>query len=255
MISRNAFQTFAGLVFAGSALVSSSDAATLVVDSVVRVPSTVSTPVNLTTQGSADWAYWSAGSASTTVAPTNAKISGTAIGDLALVGGGTAFQGGAQPTVERYSFTDGTGPASGTNVGVGGLVFNSIIGTNADGKGFILQITGDPLIERTVTLYLGGYGATGNLILDLPNANQYTNGSEIFGATSPKEISIFTFRFKPDLLTDKLSIIFSASNITDSVNGHVGIEAVTLAAIPEPGVLALSACGLLFIVRRRRSAR
>src|ERR1700754_2576110 len=106
--SRCFFRSAAVALFA---ITTSVQGATLVLDGVVRVNAVVSTPVNLTTQGSLDWAYWSPNTATVVaplVAPTNEKLGGLAIGSLDIIGG-TGLRGSTTAaTVERYSFTDGT---------------------------------------------------------------------------------------------------------------------------------------------------
>ena len=156
-------------------------------------------------------------------------------------------------TVERYSFSDGTSPTSGTNASLAGLIFNSDIGTLAAGKGLQLSIAGDPALERIITLYLGGFGATGNLTLTLNGvALPVTDSSQVFTSTNPKHIAIYTVRFQPDFAADTLTVQYTASAVTDTVNGHVGLQAVTVSAVPEPGTSILGGVGALLLCRRRR---
>ena len=230
-------------------------AAILVLDSVERVNATPATPVDLTAQGSLDWAYWApdTGTAlSPPVPPTNDKVSGSLIGSLSNVGGSTLRGSATSSTVERYSFTDGTSPTSGTNASLRGLIFNTDIGSIADGKGLQLTIAGNPMAERVVTLYLGGFGATANLTLSLNGvASPITDSSQTFSNANPKHIAIYTLRFRPDLFSDLLTVQYTASAITDAVNGHVGLQAVAV-GIPEPGVIALAPLGALLLWSRRR---
>jgi hypothetical protein len=226
----------------------------LVLDSIVRVNSTAATPINLTTQGTVDWAYWnSVFSSNLPLPPSNSKNGGTAIGDLGIVGGTALQKSGSAVTTEQYSFTDGTNPVSATNVNLGGgLVFNSDLGSNSSGKGITLQVAGNPATEQIITLYLGGFGATGNLSLNLDGFGvTFGDNSQIFVGLSPKEIAIYTLRFRTDNVGEKLTISYTASDSTSPFS-HVGIEAITVAAVPEPSALALGAVGLAFIFRRRR---
>lgn len=243
------------VVIAGFAFGSPARAAFLSLDGVVRISALVTTPVNLTTTGSLDWAYWSPNTAtvvSPLVAPNNEKFGGTAIGGLDVIGG-TGLRGSTtSTTVERYSFTDGTSQASGTNMSLAGLIFNSQTGTGADGKGWQLTIAGDPAQERMVTLYLGAFAATGNLTLTLNGVALPLTDSKVFPNSAPKQMDVYTVRFQPDSASDLLTVRYTASNITDPTNGHVGLQAVTVAAVPEPTSVGLLLLGGVALCRRRR---
>jgi hypothetical protein len=65
-------------------------------------------------------------------------------------------------------------------------------------------------------------------------------------------MAIYTVRYQPDSASDLLTVQWTASNITDATNGHVGAQAVAV-AVPEPGTLSLTAAaGALLLARRRR---
>ncbi len=230
-------------------------AAVLSLDSVVNVNTTVTTPIDLTARGTVDWAYWAPASATLLtppVPPTNEKITATAISSLSNVGG-TALRGSTTAaTVERYSWSDGTPTASGTNQSLAGLIFNSALGTSANGNGLQLTVAGDPAIERIVTLYLGGFAARGNLTLTLNGATTVIDTSQNFSNSSPKQISIYTVRFEPDNISDLLTVRYTASDITDTNNSHVGMQAVTV-GVPEPGSIGLGIVGVLALALRRRA--
>jgi len=229
--------------------------AILTLDGVVRISSVVTTPVDLTSNGSLDWAYWSPNTATVVpplVAPTNEKIGGTAIGSLDTVGGVGLRGSATSSTVERYSFIDGTSPTTGTNASLAGLIFNSPTGSGANGNGWKLSITGDPAEERLVTLYLGGFSATGNLTLTLNGVALPITDAKVFPNAGPKHMDVYTLRFQPDSLSDLLTVQYTASAITDPTNGHVGLQAVTVAAVPEPATASLLFLGSLTFSRRRR---
>ena len=244
------------LAIAGFALGTSVQGAILSLDGATRISSVVSTPVNLTTNGNLDWAYWAPTSGTGVtppVAPTNEKLGGIAISSLDTVGGGSLRGSATSTTVERYSWTDGTSAATGSNMSLAGLIFNSQIGTAADGKGWQLTIAGDPAQERIVTLYLGAFAATGNLTLTLNGVAAPITNSQVFPSAGPKQMDIYTLRFKPDTVTDLLSVQYYASAITDPTNAHVGLQAITVAtAVPEPATAGLLFVGCLALCRRRR---
>jgi hypothetical protein len=237
------------------AVATSVQGATLVLDSVQRINTPVSTPVDLTTQGNLDWAYWSPNSAtpvSPLVAPTNEKLGGLAIGGLDTIGGGGLRGSTTSMTLERYSFTDGTSPISGTSASLAGLIFNSQTGTVGNGTGLQLSIAGNPAVEETVTLYLGGFQATSNLTLTLNGVAFPITDSRVFTTANPKHIDIYTLRFQPDSIDDRLLVQYTASAITDTVNGHVGLQAVAVAGIPEPTTATLLFLGGLALSLRHR---
>jgi hypothetical protein len=239
------------------ALATNVQAAILTLDGVQRITTLVPTPVNLTTVGSLDWAYWApitGTGVAPLVPPTNEKTSGTAIGGLDTVGGGSLRGSTTASTVERYSWSDGTSPATGTNASLAGLIFNSQIGTSAAGKGWKLTIAGDPAVERVVTLYLGGFSATGNLVLTLNGVAAPLTDTKTFTSANPKQMDVYTLRFQPDALSDLLTVEYTASAITDPTNGHVGLQAVAVGlAVPEPGGAGLLFLGSLALCRRRRA--
>jgi hypothetical protein len=236
------------------AIAADAPAAVLVLDSAVRVDTLVTTPVNLTTQGSSDWAYWAPAAATALtppVAPTDDKLGASIISGLNIVGG-TSLRGSATAaTTERYTWTDGTNPTTGTNASLAGLIFNSDLGTSASGKGLSLTITGDPAVSRTVNLYLGGFAATGNLLVTLNGATSITDTTQVFANSSPKQMVVYTLHFQPNSVSDLLSVQWTASGITDITNGHVGAQAVAV-SVPEPGTIGFAFVGFAGLLARRR---
>lgn len=232
----------------------SAHGATLSLDGVQRVSVNDNVPVNLTAQGSLDWAYWAPTSTSVIaglIAPTNEKIGGSLIGSAETIGGAGLRGSAGGTTLERYSFTDGTSPTTGTNASLAGLIFSSPTGSAANGTGLQFSIVGDPNEERIVTLYLGGFQATSNLTLTLDGVALPITDSQVFTTFNPKHIDVYTIRFQPDSVDDLLLVQYTASVITDTANGHVGLQAVTV-AVPEPAAASLLCLGGLALCRRRR---
>jgi MYXO-CTERM domain-containing protein len=257
-VSRALSALFGGAVLLGMTAVPAS-AATLVLEGVTKY--TTDTTFNLSTDGATDWAYWNSPSSTLQtppVEPTNEKSGGTAIGSLGVVGGGS-IRGTSSGTVTRgrYTYTDGTSPASATAMGLSGLIFNSQLGSSAVGKGLTASIAGDVANERVATLYLGGFAASASLSLSLGSTTLPVDTSQVFSGNSPKEIAVYRVRFKPDLPGDNLVFQYTASAVADPTNGHVGLEgiAVAPASVPEPtGSIALLGLAALAAKRRRRRA-
>ena len=231
---------------------SPASAAVLLLDSITRLTST--TQVDLTS-GNTDWAYWApTGTVATPADPTNRKLGGALISSMTNVGG-TGLRGSStSSTVAKYNYTDGTNPTSATNASLAGLIFNSSLGSSADGKGLSLTLAGDPSTPSRANLYFGGFSATGNLTLTLNGATTILDSSQIFANNGPKQMAVYSVIYQPDSASDLLTIKYTASGITDVNSGHVGAQAVTVAPVPEPAAISLlAAAGLCLLTRRRRA--
>lgn len=245
-----------GTMFAGSSAV----AATLSLGPVTQYTTTMGTPVDLTAEGTLDWAYWEQTGASyaSPLAPTNEKSGASLISSASVFNdsdgtNGTLRGSGGSSTSGLYSFSDGTSPQSSPGLAMAGLVFNSQLGTGSVGDGFTLQITGDPGAERYVNLYLGGFSVTGRLELTLAGVTTVVDTSQTFGSSSPKGIAVYSLRFQPDLVTDLLTVTYTVDSVQGSnANAHVGLEAVTVSNIPEPGSALLLGIGAIALAGKRR---
>jgi hypothetical protein len=247
----------AGAAVACAVVPGSASAATLSLVSTQRVNTTGSTPpVDLTAQGNLDWAYWNIiGTGANPLPPTNEKATGVLIGSLSATGGGGVRGPGASTTIttQNYSFSDGTSPTTATNVTLGGLAFNTNLGASAVGKGVSLSIVGTPAADEFVTLYFGGFGAVGTLTATLAGATTVTQPSQAF-ATGDKQLEVYTLRFRPDSLTDTLTVNYSTASTSDA-NGHVGVQAVTVSNVPEPAAVGLGGAAVAGLLVRRSRRR
>ncbi|WAC20056.1 hypothetical protein OVA24_01520 [Luteolibacter sp. SL250] len=235
-----------------------SGAATLYLDATEKYDATMATPVNLTANGTQDWAYWASNSGtvmSAPLAPTNRRSGATLISGLTNVNG-TGLRGSTTADAHgRYSWTGGTSPATGTNVNLtGGLVFNDLL--NSNGSGFSFTVKGDPTQDYYVVLYAGGFAATGALSLSLNGLDDVTSSTLTFANVGPKQVAAYQIVFRPDSADDLLTVRFTASGVNNSAS-HVGIEAVTvglLPVIPEPSSALLGGVASLLILRRRKTS-
>jgi hypothetical protein len=205
--------------------------------------------VNLTTAGTYDWAIWNIStSLSTPRLPTNTKNGGPqAISAISAVGGGSV-RGYTQVPTELYSYTDGKNSPTTLTNSTQNFAANSDLDTL--GRGVSLTITGDPTKLYQVDVWTSGFNATGTLTAALSGATTYSASNSYGGTKTP---ALFTFFFQPNSVTDLLNIQYVLTS-DDGTSAHVGIQAVTIAVVPEPSSLVLLAGGLGMIALRRRRA-
>ena len=251
------------LLAAGSVLITAvatpSKASTLVLDSVERVNSTMADAdaFNLTTLGTYDWALWDqTGSNYATLAPSNRKAGGSLIGSLTPVNGGT-LRGSASTTAgstAKYTYSDGTSPTSITDPINPGLIFNSQLGSaGVTAKaGFAVSVGGLTGVDQYVRLFFGGFSNTAQLDVTLPGAAPLQITSQPF-AQSPKQMEIYTLKYRPDNASDTLGISYIMPNSSNG-SSHVGVNAIAVSNTPEPGAISLLVAGGLLALRRRRTA-
>lgn len=209
--------------------------------------------VNLTTEGSLDWAIWNTTSSSAvaSIAPTNIKDGGPGlIGAISGVGGSSGSVRGYGGATQTYSYTDGTSPttlSSATQGFVGNATLDSL------GSGVTLTIVGDPFQPLQVDIWTTGFRASGQMTVSLDGASDVILSSSFESTKTP---ALFSFVFQPDEITDVLTITYVVTEDTGS-SAHIGIQAVTVSAVPEPGavlLLGLAGMTLLFFRRGRRRA-
>lgn len=212
--------------------------------------------VDLTDLGTVDWALWNttdAASVGSHVA-TNTKSGGADIISAITAVGGSGSVRGVSGAVQTYSYTDGTSPATATDA-TSGFVINSQL--DSMGAGITLSITGSSSQLYVVDIWTAGFRARGDLTASLSGADDVVLSSRTFGDVGvAKESSRFTISFQPDSDTDLLNLSFLMSADTGS-NAHVGIQAITVTAVPEPSSYAflLGLVGFGFALngmRRRR---
>jgi len=115
----------------------------------------VTSPVNLTTVGTSDWAHWAG--------YDHKATGGSQISNFTMVGGQPASLYGNDP--RTLTWTDGTPTASGSNAqGV------FVVGT---GNGFQITAPAD-LTSRTLLVYVGGWNSTGQLTATLSDGSAPT---------------------------------------------------------------------------------
>ncbi|RIK57522.1 MAG: hypothetical protein DCC63_13640 [Nitrospira sp.] len=185
------------------------------------------TSVNLSTEGTTDWAHWGL----TTASSFNHKSGVTAqISTFSTVGGGTAQRFDDNPTT--YTWTGGTPTASATNSPTG--VY--IVGLN---KGFQLTVPADTT-PRTVKLYLGGWGAQAKFEATLSDqsAAGYTDTSFNDSGSGDGTNRVYTLTYQAASPNQTLTLTWTVTGMNDPQWGNVSLQGATLVTGSVSGALA-----------------
>ena len=219
--------------------------------------------LNLTTAGPDNWSIWhytlAAVTPASTLVPSN-RMSGAPgagipgyISDAFRVGGtaGATIRGGNGQTLDP-TYINGVSPISAdiTNIR---MVFPSDL--NSPGNGVGVSITGNPAQLYRISVWASGLDGQGTMTASSSGVDDVELFSQSYGASGgdgQKVPTLFTFLFQPDNLADVLTLQYVLStNDGGSSTSHVGISAVTVEAIPEPGFATLTGLGCLALLRRR----
>ncbi|HEU0009822.1 MAG TPA: Ig-like domain-containing protein [Verrucomicrobiae bacterium] len=175
--------------------------------------------VNLTTEGTADWAHWGLS------APTSFDHKsgvGQSISDFTVLGSHPVMQYSNNYT--RYSWSDGTPvlEASATPTGV------FIIGQDS---GFHLTVPADTT-PRRLKLYVGGYGMQANFQAWLSDfsAAAYTDTS--VSNVFDDAYAVYTLDYAAASAGESLIVQYRADTLFDGDFGNVTLQAATLTGPP-----------------------
>jgi len=161
--------------------------------------------VNLTTEGTADWAHW--------YGYDHKSTGGSKISNYTIIGGGTASNYSGDP--RTCTWTDGTPTAS----------RSTRRGINISGLGRGLQITAPAdLTQRTLKVYVGGSISGGTLTASLSDgsAPNYVNSS--FSGNGQYD-AVYTLTYKAASAGKLLTVKW----VQASGSGYVSLQAATLA--------------------------
>ena len=181
--------------------------------------STPSSSVDLTTEGTGDWAHWGrnntgTGGGSTTAAIVDRKASGGGkISNYSLVSGGTVVAYGGNSVV--YKWTDGSPTATNSSAASGFYVAGI-------GNGFRITAPADTT-ERTLKVYVGGWKSTGRLRASLSDGSASVYTAEASNSTDVFH-KAYTLRYKAGSVGRSLTVEWSQTAGT----GNVTLEAATL---------------------------
>jgi hypothetical protein len=112
------------------------------------VAQATTTPINLTTEGSADWSHWGFANA---MSYDHKNVGTTLIGNVTLVGASQPQQNAGEPV--GFSWTDGTPTPTATNT-------TTAVYVQGNGNGFSLSVSADASTIHTLRLYAGGQKST-----------------------------------------------------------------------------------------------
>ncbi|MEJ0101600.1 MAG: Ig-like domain-containing protein [Bacteroidota bacterium] len=162
--------------------------------------------VNLTTEGTSDWAHW----------PNydHKSTGGSKISNYTIIGGSAVYIYNDAP--RSCTWSDGTPTASGTS---------NVSGVFVGGIGQGLQITAPAdQTQRTLKMYVGGWSSGGTLTATLSDGSSpdYVNTS--FSSATGQYVAVYTLTYKAASAGKLLTVKWVQSSGT----GNVTLQAATL---------------------------
>ena len=213
---------------------------------------TPTNPGSISNAGAVDWAYWDRadGTAFTSMAPTNRMAGGPGLVGSASPVNSTGIRGSSTASTISFSFDNGTSPATSVGELISG-VFASQLGTTA-GRGVQVAVTLPEAKAYTISLWVSGYYASGQLSASMPGATTYADSS--FNYTFTKSAKLYQLNVLPDNAGDALTVSYATLAPTDG-NSHALIAGVAVSAVPEPAIFGLLAPIAFLGLRRRTRSR
>jgi hypothetical protein len=180
--------------------------------------------IQLTTEGSLDWAHWGLSSATA----FDHKAGASLISNYTAIGG-PATQYTNNPS--GFTWTGGTPTATATNTTTG-----VYIGGYAEG--FRITAPADQTI-RTLRVYVGVHNVQGRMVAQLSDgsAPDYV-GILVENNTTPSTYGVFTFAYKAASAGQTLIVTFTQDFLT---TGNVSLQAATLSGSAPPPDFSVSA--------------
>ncbi len=174
---------------------------------------------NLTTLGTADWAYWGRGA---TLGNFDHKATGgSQISNVTTLGNGS--YGGYSDNSRNASWTDGTPDASDTNE------HGYIWANNAIGAGYSFTAPADTT-TRTLYIDAGGYSSGGTLTAHLSDKSA---ADVVFTASgNALYTNLYTITYRAASAGQKLTISYVKSTNINGTGGSVDLIAAYLAGAP-----------------------
>ncbi len=188
---------------------------------------------DLTALGALDWAYWheTTSPAAGGGVPTNQKAGAVLIGNVTNVGGSSLRGTSGNNTVHDVSFTDGTGPLSGTQNNAKGILNSDL---SSDGVGTQVQITLPSAKPHTVYLWVAAQQTTGTLTASLPGSEDFTDSSLVAGSSLPDWNSgVYQLTVYPQLANQTLTLRYVGTNGTGTGSRYAVLAAAAVSETPN----------------------
>jgi len=173
--------------------------------------------VNLTTEGTIDWAHWGRNGA--LVFNRKANLTPPLISDILKLGNGDRSWFSDCPTA--FSWTDGTPTASATNTTTGTLTNGAV------GNGLEITVPADTNL-RTLKLYVGVWFTRGKLEASLSDGSAPVYIDSTMDNNNGKINGVYTINYKAGSAAQVLKIRLTIVNQYNSPFGNVAWEAVTV---------------------------
>lgn len=203
--------------------------------------------INLTLQGTVDWAVWGQGS-SASLTPTDRKLGGSAISALTDINKGDGLRGLGQfgsYGESTFDWTNGTQNTTATNV-YSGLQHDPLTSRDVSGEGFSFTVPAS-LTMQVVTLYFTNLGGPTNFTATLSDSSAPMFNITFTPQSGGNVGGILTLDFATDSLGQTLviqGVLASGSNGPS----NVAFQGVTLAPVPEPATYVELTLGAIAFV-------
>lgn len=171
-------------------------------------------PVNLTDDGTLDWAHWGLSSAMSFDHKTGV---GQQISNLSVVGGSFVSQYGDNSF--PYNWSDGTPTSSVTSTSTGVFV-------NGANNGFRITLPADTT-TRTLKLYVGSWRAQGKIDVRLSDSTVEPYINQGVGSSDGTSNGVYTINFKANAPGQTLTVTYTMSTSYHAY-ANVTIQAATL---------------------------
>ncbi len=180
--------------------------------------------VNLTSEGTLDWAHWGLGSPSSFDHKAGAQL----ISNFTRVGQRANFWFGDNTTT--FSWTDGTPTNNATNTPTGIFI-------NGQGNGFEFTVPADSNL-KTLKLYVGAWFARGQLQAALSDESAGVIVNEGVNGDAGSIHRVYTIRFRSTTAAQQLlRVRYTMANDYFAPFGNITLEAATLttgSGLPTP---------------------
>jgi hypothetical protein len=210
--------------------------------------SPITSPVNLTAEGTADWAHWGLN------APTdfNHKATGgSQISNVTLVGTGTT-KARFNDSASVYSWSGGT-PTASANLSPTGIYINNFTGP---GRGFQFTVPADAT-QRTLEVFLGEFNASGTLEATLSDGSAATYTNTLVGNASQTAVQgMYTLNYSANSPSQTLTVKWTETADFGDDNVTLQAAALKVSVVPEPATMGLVVGGVVLVMglsRRNRS--